>query len=266
MGERDRGRERIPSRLHTQHGARCGARSHDPGITTRAEIESQTLNPLSHPGAPLGQTFEWFFPRGVERSTQRPALRARGAQKETSGLGARELQAGSQGRGQRAASSRIIHDASTTLGFRVLAVPETARRACLPGTKRDGPWDKVPPLSARAQPASPRVTPGPLLPAAGPWEGTVTSWNANRGVGHPVAVWRASRAQVSRGLRPAGPCVRKDGSSAHRCQSPARPRGTVLGSQALCPRPWPQTFPPWGAEWLRGGKLHPDFSLFLQKS
>ena len=51
-GKRQRERERILSRLHTQHRAPCGARSHDTGITTSAEIKSQTLNRLSHAGAP----------------------------------------------------------------------------------------------------------------------------------------------------------------------------------------------------------------------
>ena len=47
-----RRRERIPSRLHTQQRTTWGTGSHDPEITTWAEIESWTLNPLSHPGAP----------------------------------------------------------------------------------------------------------------------------------------------------------------------------------------------------------------------
>ena len=46
------GRERILSRLHAQHRAQHGARSHDAGITVWAEIKSQTLSGLSHPGAP----------------------------------------------------------------------------------------------------------------------------------------------------------------------------------------------------------------------
>ena len=44
--------EKILSRFHTQHGALHGAQCHDPGIMTYAEIKSQTLNQLSHPGAP----------------------------------------------------------------------------------------------------------------------------------------------------------------------------------------------------------------------
>lgn len=33
-GEKGRGRAKIPSRHHAQRRARCGARSHDPGIMT----------------------------------------------------------------------------------------------------------------------------------------------------------------------------------------------------------------------------------------
>ena len=44
--------ERIPSRLHAQHGAQNGARFHDPGILTWAEIKSRTLIQLSHSCAP----------------------------------------------------------------------------------------------------------------------------------------------------------------------------------------------------------------------
>ena len=47
---RERGRERIPSRLCTDS---VGLQPTDRGITTCAEIKSQTLNRLSHPGAPL---------------------------------------------------------------------------------------------------------------------------------------------------------------------------------------------------------------------
>ena len=50
-------RERNLSRLYTQYGAQYGARSHDPGIMTLAEIMSQTLNPLNHSGAPLPLDF-----------------------------------------------------------------------------------------------------------------------------------------------------------------------------------------------------------------
>ena len=51
--EKDRERERIPSRLHavsTEPDAGLEPTNHK--IMTRAEIKSQTLNQLSHPGAP----------------------------------------------------------------------------------------------------------------------------------------------------------------------------------------------------------------------
>ena len=48
-GERQRGeREKTPIRLHTQHGAQCGAGSHDPGVKTWAQIKSRLLNRLNH--------------------------------------------------------------------------------------------------------------------------------------------------------------------------------------------------------------------------
>ena len=50
---RGRGRERIPSILCTEHGAQCGASSRNPEIMTWADIKSQMLNFLSHPGAPI---------------------------------------------------------------------------------------------------------------------------------------------------------------------------------------------------------------------
>ena len=40
----------FKSHLHTQSGAQYGAEPHDPEINTRAEIKSQILNRLSHPG------------------------------------------------------------------------------------------------------------------------------------------------------------------------------------------------------------------------
>ena len=49
---RKRGRRRISSRLHAQCGAQCGAQTHDPEIVTQAEIKSQMLKWLSHPGSP----------------------------------------------------------------------------------------------------------------------------------------------------------------------------------------------------------------------
>ena len=45
---KEKGRERILSRLHSQHRAQCGVQSHDREIMTWAKIESQTLNWLSH--------------------------------------------------------------------------------------------------------------------------------------------------------------------------------------------------------------------------
>lgn len=47
-----RGKEKIPSRLHTQRGARLRARSHSPEIMTQAKIKSLMLNGPSHPGTP----------------------------------------------------------------------------------------------------------------------------------------------------------------------------------------------------------------------
>ena len=49
---RGRGRERIWSRLHTQHSPWLGAWSYDSEIMTWAEIKSQILHRLSCPGAP----------------------------------------------------------------------------------------------------------------------------------------------------------------------------------------------------------------------
>ena len=46
----EREREKIPSRIHTQHGAQHEAQSHDPGIVTWAEIKSGMLNPQTHRG------------------------------------------------------------------------------------------------------------------------------------------------------------------------------------------------------------------------
>ena len=53
-GRRDRERERIPSRLPADSvEPDAGLELTKGGITTGAEIKSQTLNCLSHPGAPL---------------------------------------------------------------------------------------------------------------------------------------------------------------------------------------------------------------------
>lgn len=48
---RERGKERILSRLGAQHGARSRAQSCDPEIRTWAETKSPTVNWLCHPGA-----------------------------------------------------------------------------------------------------------------------------------------------------------------------------------------------------------------------
>ena len=49
--EADGERERILSRLHSEE-PNAGAESHNPGITTWAEVKSWTLKWLSHPDAP----------------------------------------------------------------------------------------------------------------------------------------------------------------------------------------------------------------------
>lgn len=46
-----RGGERIPNRPYTEHGARHRTQSQNLEFMTQAEIKSQTLNRLSHPGA-----------------------------------------------------------------------------------------------------------------------------------------------------------------------------------------------------------------------
>lgn len=52
-GRRERGRERISSRLHTQCGSQSRAPSHDSEITTRVETKCWTLGRLSHPSTPV---------------------------------------------------------------------------------------------------------------------------------------------------------------------------------------------------------------------
>ena len=61
--EGQRERDRISSSLHTKHRARHGARSHDPGIMTWAEIKSRALNQLSHPGTHISSVFILLFTR-----------------------------------------------------------------------------------------------------------------------------------------------------------------------------------------------------------
>ena len=51
--ERKRGRENPKQALYWQCRAQLGAQSHGHEIMTLVEIRSWTLNPLSHPGAPL---------------------------------------------------------------------------------------------------------------------------------------------------------------------------------------------------------------------
>ena len=47
--------------LQTGHRAQCGARSHDPKLTTPAEIQSQRPNQLCHPGAPIFYFLKIYF-------------------------------------------------------------------------------------------------------------------------------------------------------------------------------------------------------------
>jgi len=60
--DRGKGRKRISSRLHAQHGAQ----SQDPETVTWSKIKSRMLNRLSHPGTPKYFTFHSFltFHRG----------------------------------------------------------------------------------------------------------------------------------------------------------------------------------------------------------
>lgn len=58
-GERRRGSGRkILNQTPAEHGVRSRAQSKDRDIVTRAEINSQTLNGLRHPGAPILFTIE----------------------------------------------------------------------------------------------------------------------------------------------------------------------------------------------------------------
>ena len=50
--QRKRETENPKQTLHCWHRAQHRVQSHNPEITTRTEIESWTLNQLSHPGAP----------------------------------------------------------------------------------------------------------------------------------------------------------------------------------------------------------------------
>ena len=71
MNEQEKGRERrrhrILSRLQAlscQHRDRRGARIH--GLRDTDLNRSQTLNPLSHPGAPTAEHFEVLRPRKAQ--------------------------------------------------------------------------------------------------------------------------------------------------------------------------------------------------------
>ena len=56
-GKREMERERISSRLPTEHGAWWGPGSRDPETVTWAETKSPSLNWQSHPGAPRKAAF-----------------------------------------------------------------------------------------------------------------------------------------------------------------------------------------------------------------
>ena len=59
-GKRERGRERIPSRLCTvSTEPTVGLEPTNHEIMTSAEIKSQTLNHMSHPGAPVGSVLNY---------------------------------------------------------------------------------------------------------------------------------------------------------------------------------------------------------------
>ena len=70
-GGAKRGRERILSRLHTQHGAWHRDQPHYPEIMTWSEIKSLTFNWLSHLGGPG----KCYFKRGQERPVLNTNLR-----------------------------------------------------------------------------------------------------------------------------------------------------------------------------------------------
>ena len=59
---RERGSERILSRLLADHGARHGAWSHDPEIMTWADMKSQPPNQLSHTGV---QKHDLLMPKQI---------------------------------------------------------------------------------------------------------------------------------------------------------------------------------------------------------
>ena len=60
--ERERGRERIPSRFHSANmEPDAGLEPINYEITTWAEIKSQTLNQLNHPGTLRSDTLDGIF-------------------------------------------------------------------------------------------------------------------------------------------------------------------------------------------------------------
>ena len=68
---RERGRHGIGSKLQAlscQHRARCGARTHEPQDQDLSQ--SQLLNRLSHPGAPIYIYIFFFFQVGFMPSTE----------------------------------------------------------------------------------------------------------------------------------------------------------------------------------------------------
>ena len=62
--ERERERERIPTRFHAQYEAQPRAWFHNTGIMTWANIESQTLNQLNHPSVPRAHVLKWNVAEG----------------------------------------------------------------------------------------------------------------------------------------------------------------------------------------------------------
>ena len=60
-GYRGRGGQRILSKLYARHRAQHWARSCHPEIMPRADIKSQTLNPLSHSGTSVANVSKWHY-------------------------------------------------------------------------------------------------------------------------------------------------------------------------------------------------------------
>ena len=90
---RERGRHRIRSRLQApscQHRARCGARTHEPWDHDLSR--SQTLNRLSHPGAPHDIYFKHLFIFETEIEHEQGRGRERGRHRIRSRLQASSCQ------------------------------------------------------------------------------------------------------------------------------------------------------------------------------